>query len=54
VTFRHNREFDLPERLTILSPSDAFDELRITPGERPFTAPPVGSGIDGSAAWWIP
>lgn len=54
VTFRHNREFDLPDRLRLLSPMEAFDELRIPSGEAPFTSPPAGSAIDGSTRWWVP
>lgn len=53
VTFRHNRAFDLPERLQILSPAQAFDELAITAGETPMLTPPADSPLTTGPTWWI-
>src|SRR5262245_28154689 len=52
--FRHSREFDLPERLEILSPAEAFHEMKIDPGEPAPLAPPPGSALDHAPHWWVP
>jgi hypothetical protein len=52
--FRHGREFDLPERLDILSPAEAFDDMSIDPGEEAPLAPPPGSTLAEGPHWWIP
>jgi hypothetical protein len=52
--FRHSREFDLPERLEILTPAEAFRDMDIDAGEEPRLAPPPGSTLDLGDHWWIP
>lgn len=52
--FRHNRDFDLPERLEILTPAEAFDGMSIDAGEDPGLAPPPGSALDDGKHWWVP
>lgn len=51
---RHNREFDLPERLRIMSPGEAFAEFRIDVGEKATFIPPAGTPLAASAHWWVP
>jgi hypothetical protein len=52
--FRHGREFDLPERLEILSATEAFEEMGIDAGEEASLAPPPGSPLAEGPHWWIP
>jgi hypothetical protein len=52
--FRHGREFDLPERLAILSPAEAFAEMGISAGEQAPLDPPPGSALADGPHWWVP
>lgn len=54
TSFRHNRDFDLPKRLEILSPAEAFEQFEISPGEAPVNVPPSDSAINDSPKWWVP
>jgi hypothetical protein len=52
--FRHNREFDLPDRLRLMSPSEAFAEMQIDKGEEPQVSFPHDSPLLSGPAWWVP
>ena len=52
--YRHARDFDLPERLKILTPVDVVDALGLVPGETPVLAPPPGSALASVDPWWVP
>ena len=52
--YHHAREFDLPDRLEILSSSTAFERFRIPAGEEPVLGPPPGSPLESGAHWWVP
>jgi hypothetical protein len=54
LRYRHNRAYDLPEGLRLLSPSDAFGEFGIAPGEAAATPPPPTSPVGQGPAWWEP
>lgn len=54
---RHGREHDLPERLRIFSPTEAWEEYGITSGEVAPLKPPADSRLAEVARtdpWWIP
>lgn len=52
--YRHARDFDLPERLQILTPYDVVDALGLVAGETPVLAPPRGSALGSMDPWWVP
>lgn len=52
--FRHNRDFDLPERLAIYTPQEAFELFDIHAGEQAALTPPADSPVASSPRWWVP
>ncbi len=51
--YRHNRDFDLPDRLEILGPEEAFALFDIHSGEVAPLAPPTDSPL-AHLDWWVP
>jgi hypothetical protein len=54
VRYRHSREFDLPERMQILTPAEAFADMDIATGEAPQHALPHDSPLARGRQWWVP
>lgn len=54
VSYRHNRDHDLPDRLRIVDAAGAVELLELRPGEPPAIEPPAGSLLATIDPWWIP
>jgi hypothetical protein len=51
---KHQRSEDRPDRLEIVTPTEAVTRLGLIAGEIPLVGPPAGSPLDGGPHWWLP
>jgi hypothetical protein len=51
--YRHSRESDLPERLELISTTEAVERLELGAGEHPPHGPPAESALAAQDPWWV-